>query len=1136
MAAPPTVSPSNLEYTLTEGDRLSFRFQKGNGAYRIVVMKEGSPVTTLPVNGTDYNASSIFGTGTTAFNGTDGFVVYKNSNTASLVSVAVTNLKPATVYHIAIFEFNGTGVATEYNTVALTGSRSTVSAPATQGSFKQATNIAGNTVQLNWNLGSGARRLVVARKGSPVDAVPSDLQSYTGSTDFSDGIVVSGDNYVVYSGATNTFITVNKLEPNTTYHFALFEYNGSSNPVYTKPAATFSLVTNAGPTRASGPIIFSSVDGNRLALNFSKGNGMHQLIIVRKGAAVTAQPVNGALYEASTVFGNGYEIADDQFVVNSLNNDRMVTNLDPSAIYHFRVYEFDIDANGNTYYLTSSYSQVSQSTATPPVNQVSGIIPETLTGSSLSLKYTANDSKYRLIVVKAGSAVDAVPVDLTKYTGGNANYGQGYQITPGNYVINGATNSTAATINSLTPGVTYHIAIWGWNGVDYPVYKQDPARIAVTVPNEPAAAATAFTAGSIEGNSFFSSWTGGDGARRLVIARKGAAVTAIPVDGAIYTPHADFGDGTAIEDGQFVVHDGIARAFTMKKLDAGSTYHLAVFEYNVTNNLPDYRVSTFLAGQGTTLSAPTGQAAITSVDNIQANSARINFTKGNGSIRLFVMREGSQVNAEPQDFESYSWSSVFKNGDHLGNGNYVIATATSTSPVSVSGLTPNTTYHIAVFEYNGTAAPVFLRPGATYQFTTIAGGGIVPPAINASDPSFDVDGNKLTFNWEKGDGAKRIVVMKQGGSITFQPADGQDYLAKPEFATGTDLGNGQYIVYNGAMEEAVITNLQPANSYSLAIFEYNGTGATTRYLTTGALAVTQSTATTPAGGSTAISSTVTATSVTISWQNGPGDGRIVVVKEGGNISGLPADLSEYPFSNQFENGAQIATGEYVVYAGAGSSVVVTGLDPAKTYHFSVFEYNGIDAPVYNKVNVLTGLATTTGALPLTWVYFTAKENDGKAELKWGTTDETHTAFFVVERSKSDGSFISVDTIAAQNTPGEHDYAFTDVHAPASLVQYRIRQVDIDDHFTFSRVISLNLSAAQSVVKIYPNPAVESFRVILPAGVNQAQLIIYDTGGKQVLRSRVNNSELVSISRLPKGVYNVVLNDGSKSYYEKLIKL
>ena len=75
IAAAPTVSPSNLEYTLTEGDRLSFRFQKGNGAYRIVVMKEGSPVTTLPVNGTDYNASNVFGTGTTAFNGTDGFVV-----------------------------------------------------------------------------------------------------------------------------------------------------------------------------------------------------------------------------------------------------------------------------------------------------------------------------------------------------------------------------------------------------------------------------------------------------------------------------------------------------------------------------------------------------------------------------------------------------------------------------------------------------------------------------------------------------------------------------------------------------------------------------------------------------------------------------------------------------------------------------------------------------------------------------------------------------------------------------------------------------------------------------------------------------------------------------------------------------
>jgi hypothetical protein len=1128
-AAAPTVSSSNLEYTVTEGDKLTLRFQKGNGQFRIVVMKEGSAIGALPVNGTDYTPSAAFGLPASAFTNNDGFVVYEGSSAATLVTVPVTNLKPATTYYISVFEFNGTGNATEYYMVALTGSRATISAPTSQGSFKPFTEIVGNSVKLNWNFGNGARRLIVARKANAVNAEPVDLQAYTGSNDFGLGNVVSGDNYVVYSGSGNTSITINQLEPNTTYHFALFEYNGSAAPLYLKPSATTSVLTNAGPTKAAGPISFPTVDGNRLTLNFSRGNGKHQLIIGRKGQPVTAQPVNGELYDASTEFGDGEEIADGQFVLNSLNNDRTFTNLDLYSTYHFRIYEFDIDAAGNTYYLTSLSSSGSSSTAMPPTQQVDGITMTAVTGSSMSFTYTPRDSRYRLIVVKAGSAVDAIPVDLIEYTGGNAQYGQGAQMAPGNYIIYGGTNSSSASISGLTPGVTYHIAIWGWNGFDFPIYKQDPARHEVTIPNEPSAPATGFSTGSVEGNAFYTSWSGGDGARRLVIARKGAAVTARPADGQTYTADADFDEGFAIEPGQFVVHDGTARAFTVKKLEAASTYHFAVFEYNVTNGQPDYRISTFLAGQGTTVAAPTAQATINSVDQVQATSARINFTKGDGSQRIFVMREHDAVNTTPVDFTGYSWSSTFRFGTKIGDANYVVAMPTSAVSPVVSGLTPNTTYHIAVFEFNGSAAPVYLRPGATYQFTTAAGGGVTAPTTNASNPSFEVDGNKLNFSWQKGDGSKRIVVLKQGTGLSFQPADGTDYAA------GTDLGGGQSVVYNGSLEEALVTGLQPSTNYSLAVFEYNGTGASIRYLVAGALSVQQSTAVTPGSGSTSPVTQSTSTTIKLSWSDGDGDRRLVVMKEGAAITGEPADLSKYPASNEFKQGSQIAEGEYVVYAGIGSTVTVTGLDPLKTYHFSVFEYNGLDAPIYNRANELQGQATTTGALPLTWIYFNVKEKQGGVVLKWGTTDEVNTAYFVIERSAG-GPFTALDSIAAKNTAGDHDYEFTDQYAPAGLVQYRIKQVDIDRRYEYSRVVQINLAARQNTLGLFPNPAKESLKIVLPAAMNRARLTVYDAGGRQVMNKMVNNGEVIAVGNLRQGIYTVMVEDGERKLVERLMKL
>ena len=66
-AAPPTVPASGLSFSDIDGTRLSLRFTSGNGSQRIVVVKEGSPVTGLPQNGRDYTANSNFGTAGTEF-------------------------------------------------------------------------------------------------------------------------------------------------------------------------------------------------------------------------------------------------------------------------------------------------------------------------------------------------------------------------------------------------------------------------------------------------------------------------------------------------------------------------------------------------------------------------------------------------------------------------------------------------------------------------------------------------------------------------------------------------------------------------------------------------------------------------------------------------------------------------------------------------------------------------------------------------------------------------------------------------------------------------------------------------------------------------------------------------------------
>src|SRR6266700_2995788 len=82
--APPTTAASNIIFFFTEGNSFRINWTNGNGSRRIVVMRQGSAVTALPVNGTDYNENAVFGNGDAIQSGQ--FVVY--DNTGNFVDVS----------------------------------------------------------------------------------------------------------------------------------------------------------------------------------------------------------------------------------------------------------------------------------------------------------------------------------------------------------------------------------------------------------------------------------------------------------------------------------------------------------------------------------------------------------------------------------------------------------------------------------------------------------------------------------------------------------------------------------------------------------------------------------------------------------------------------------------------------------------------------------------------------------------------------------------------------------------------------------------------------------------------------------------------------------------------------------------
>lgn len=89
----------------------------------------------------------------------------------------------------------------------------------------------------------------------------------------------------------------------------------------------------------------------------------------------------------------------------------------------------------------------------------------------------------------------------------------------------------------------------------------------------------------------------------------------------------------------------------------------------------------------------------------------------------------------------------------------------------------------------------------------------------------------MTVNFTAGSGASRIVIARQGSPVNVFPFDGTGYTPNTIFGQGTDLGGGNYVVYNGNGNTVSITGLQSYTPYYYAIFEFNGSTCTANYLT-----------------------------------------------------------------------------------------------------------------------------------------------------------------------------------------------------------------------------------------------------------------------------------------------------------------
>lgn len=175
-------------------------------------------------------------------------------------------------------------------------------------------------------------------------------------------------------------------------------------------------------------------------------------------------------------------------------------------------------------------------------------------------------------------------------------------------------------------------------------------------------------------------------------------------------------------------------------------------------------------------------------------------------------------------------------------------------------------------------------------------------------------------------------------------------------------------------------------------------------------------------------------------------------------------------------------------------------------------------------------------LPVTLVKFKARTLDNQRNLlEWSTTAETNNDYFEIQRSDNAQQF---ETIGIRQGMGDTktlvDYEYTDETPFRDIAYYRLKQVDYDGTFAYSRIIAVIKKEEQHEDYIFPNPTGSTVEVAAE-GSDVAEVTIFDNGGRVVLVEK--SPSQIDVSGLRKGDYIVEAKTQSgRVIRKKMIKL
>ncbi|MER3498131.1 MAG: hypothetical protein C4308_05570 [Chitinophagaceae bacterium] len=405
------------------------------------------------------------------------------------------------------------------------------------------------------------------------------------------------------------------------------------------------------------------------------------------------------------------------------------------------------------------------------------------------------------------------------------------------------------------------------------------------------------------------------------------------------------------------------------------------------------------------------------------------------------------------------------------------------------------------------------------------------------------------------------------GNIIYGGADGGEFFrwTSPQAtATGTYYSSGppgtNWNVANAAVVTITGLNARPVTAVTVSPYTANrvflGTDQGRVIRVDGANTIASGSAGTNITGSSfpatstisSINFGTTENNIIVSFSN-YGINNVWVSTDGGtNWTAIDGNLPNLPVRWAIFNPGNNTQAILATEAGIYETTLINGGSTSWT-HNSTFPYVRTDMLQYRSSD-RTLIAATHGrglwstiiptVLPVSLLNFSGILKGDAIKISWSTASEQNTNYFDLQKSSDGINFSSLTHVpTAGNSSTKKNYEYTD-NQVNEYNYYRLKIVDNDGMFVYSKVILLKQPAARQQVWVTGNPFHSSIRIKL-SKLPQEKItceLVSMTGTKMLSQQLNAATEIVlDISKLnlPAGPYVLKVTADRKQFSFKLIR-